>query len=231
MKIIRDFIIFLHLYHIKLFLSLHFDAWCPKVYLIAVIPSLLSVVLEKQSVCFVVVTFVCGDHWHTRKLQESEEQPRNTNLWTPGIWPSGSTILKMKPEADKHAPSGHRGWGRYLYSGIARVSASGSGVVIIWGMFRVRPFTTFWSTSSTVSSGASATPLLQLSEDQTKKQRLDFRYWPPPSRAFTAETPKVSLKLFQKRFPKGVRNAVTLRIFIRLHLFVFYGLKRKPPGV
>lgn len=128
-------------------------------------------------------------------------------------------------------PSGHRGWGRYLYSGIARVSASGSGVVIIWGMFRVRPFTTFWSTSSTVSSGASATPLLQLSEDQTKKQRLDFRYWPPPSRAFTAETPKVSLKLFQKRFPKGLRNAVTLRIFIRLHLFVFYGLKRKPPGV
>lgn len=52
----------------------------------------------------------------------------------------------------------------YLSSGAVRLLASGSGVVIIWGMFR--PFPSITSITSTFSSEASAKRLLQFSEDQ-----------------------------------------------------------------
>lgn len=52
----------------------------------------------------------------------------------------------------------------YLSSGAVRLFGSGSGVVIIWGMFR--PFPSITSIASTFSSEASAKRLLQFSEDQ-----------------------------------------------------------------
>lgn len=188
----------------------------------------------------------CCDHQHTRK--RIHEDPRNLNpswrsvldhnpldFWSLTFRFHNTEVVirnsvfflflfcrhfgdKNQPLSQRPLLASQRG-PCYLCSGTARVSASGSGVVIIWGMFRVRPFTTFWSTSSTVSSGASATPLLRLSEDQTRKQRLDFRYCRPGRRCHQSAS-----------FPETPSERIwrTLIWFLRklLHFLCFF--KRSP---